>query len=143
MKKLLIIVDMVNGFVKDGPMADNFINNITPNIINLIQEFNKNEDEIISIQEGHSNNSKEFESFPPHCILGTNEAELIDELLPYKDNMKIIRKNSTSGFVTKEFINYIEENKTDIQEIVITGCCTDICVMNLALPLKHFINELL
>ena len=41
MKKLLIIVDMVNGFVKEGPMADNYINNITPNIINLIQEFKK------------------------------------------------------------------------------------------------------
>ena len=141
MKKLLIIVDMVNGFVKEGPMADSYINNITPNIINLIQEFNKNEDKIISIQEGHSNNSKEFESFPTHCILGTKEAELIDELIPYQDKMKTIRKNSTSGFVTKEFINYLEENKNDIQEIVITGCCTDICVMNLALPLKHFINE--
>lgn len=141
MKKLLLIIDMVNGFVKDGALADKHINNITPNIIKLIEEFIKNNDEIISIQEGHSENSKEFESFPPHCILGTVEVDLIDELVPYKENMKVIKKNSTSGFTTAEFMKYIEDNKNELSEIILTGCCTDLCVMNFALPLKTYINE--
>lgn len=141
MKKLLLVIDMVNGFVKEGALADKQINNITPNIIKLIEEYIENGNDIISIQEGHSNNSKEFESFPPHCILGTEEAELIDELIPYKHKMKIIRKNSTCGFVTKEFMKYIEENKEKLEEVVLTGCCTDLCVMNFALPLKTYINE--
>lgn len=141
MKKLLLIIDMVNGFVKEGALADKYINNITPNIINLIKEYSKNNDDIISVQEGHSEKSKEFESFPPHCILGTDEAELIEELNPYKKNMKVIRKNSTCGFVTYEFVRYMEENKNKLEEIVITGCCTDLCVMNFALPLKTYINE--
>ena len=141
MKKLLLIIDMVNGFVKQGALADKNINNITPNIIKLIEEFIKNNDEIISIQEGHSEKSKEFESFPPHCILGTEEAELIDELIPYKDDMRVIRKNSTCGFTTEEFMKYIEENKNELSEIILTGCCTDLCVMNFALPLKTYINE--
>ena len=141
MKKLLLIIDMVNGFVKEGALADKQINNITPNIIKLIEKSIENGDDIISIQEGHSNNSKEFESFPHHCVLGTEEAELIEELIPYKDKMKVIRKNSTCGFVTKEFLQYIEENKDKLVEIVLTGCCTDLCVMNFALPLKNYINE--
>lgn len=141
MKKLLLIIDMVNGFVKTGALADNKINDITPEIINLIKEYIKNEDDIISIQEGHSINSKEFDNFPPHCILGTLEAELIDELLPYKDNMRIIRKNSTCGFITDEFMDYMKNNKNNIEEIVITGCCTDLCIMNFALPLKTYVNE--
>ena len=29
----------------------------------------------------------------------------------------------------------------NLTELVITGCCTDICVMNLALSLKKFFNE--
>ena len=141
MKRLLIIIDMVNGFVKEGALADTKINNITPNIIKLIEEYTRNNDDIISMQEGHSKESKEVEDFPEHCVLGTIEAELIDELVPYKDNMIVMTKNSTSGFTTAGFMKYMEENKNELEEIVLTGCCTDICVMNFALPLKTYINE--
>lgn len=141
MKKLLVIIDMINGFVKEGALADKKINDITPNIIKLIEEYLKNGDEIISFQDGHSKDSKEFESFPMHCVLGTEEAELIDELVPYKDKMNLIIKNSTSGLVTNEFLKYMKENGEKLKEIVITGCCTDICVMNFVLPLKNYIDE--
>lgn len=141
MKKLLVVIDMVNGFVKKGVLADKHINHITKNIINLIKTFKKENNDIISFQDGHSKNSKEFEGFPEHCIIGTEEAELIDELKPYEKYMKKILKNSTSGFVTKEFLKYLEKNKDNLQEIVITGCCTDICILNLALPLKNYCNE--
>ena len=30
MKKLLLVIDMVNGFVKEGALADKEINKITP-----------------------------------------------------------------------------------------------------------------
>ena len=141
MKKLLLIIDMVNGFTKEGALADKNINHINDNIIKLIKEFKENNNDIISIQEGHTENSKEFESFPKHCILGTEEAELIDELKPYEKDMKLIRKNSTSGFVTEEFQKYLKENEKNLEEITITGCCTDICIINFAIPLKNYINE--
>ncbi|MDO5556206.1 MAG: isochorismatase family cysteine hydrolase [Clostridia bacterium] len=141
MKKLLLVIDMINGFVKKGALADNYINNITPNIIKLIKEYIKNNNDIITIQEGHTKNSKEFNVFPLHCIIGTEEAELINELLPYEKNMQLIRKNSTCGFITNKFMKYIEENKNKLDEVVLTGCCTDLCVINFALPLKNYINE--
>ena len=141
MKKILLVIDMVNGFVKEGALADNYINTITPNIINLIKECKEKNYDIISIQEGHSKNSKEFENFPEHCILGTEEAELIEELEPYKNDMKMIRKNSTCGFITKEFFEYFENKKNEIEEVILTGCCTDICILNFAIPLKTYINE--
>ena len=83
-------------------------------------------------EKRHQKNSKEFESFPKHCILGTEEVELIDELKPYEKDMKLIRKNSTSGFVTEEFQKYLKENENNLEEIIITGCCTDICIINFA-----------
>ena len=55
--------------------------------------------------------------------------------------MKLIRKNSTSGFVTEEFQKYLKENEKNLEEIIITGCCTDICIINFAIPLKNYINE--
>ena len=141
MKKLLIIIDMVNGFVKNRVLADTDINNIAPNIIKEIKQFIQNKDEIISFQEAHKSDSKEFETFPKHCIIGTKEADLIDELVPYQPNMKVIFKNSTSGFVTKSFLEFLENNKNNFEEVFITGCCTDICIINFAIPLKNYFNE--
>ena len=141
MKNLLVIIDMINGFVKEGILADKNINHITPNIINKINEFNNNGDDIICFQDAHTNTSNEFKDFPPHCLKDSFESELIDELIPYKNKMKIIYKNSTSGFVTKEFLEYIEQNKDDLNRVVIAGCCTDICIINFAIPLKNYFNE--
>lgn len=141
MKKLLVIIDMINGFVKEGALADKNINSITPNIINEINKFIKSKNEIICFQDAHTKESVEFESFPEHCIIGTSESELIEELTPYKRYMKTMLKNSTSGFVTNQFLKYIETEKKEIEEIVITGCCTDICVINFAIPLKNYFNE--
>ena len=104
MKKLLLVIDMVNGFVKEGALADKGINNITPNIINLIKKYVQEENDIISIQEGHNENSKEFENFPKHCILGTEEADLIEELKPYESNMKVIRKKFNIWFFNKRLL---------------------------------------
>ena len=52
-----------------------------------------------------------------------------------------IRKNSTSGYVTKEFQKYLEENKNTIKKIVFVGVCLDICVINIAIPTKMYFNE--
>ena len=41
-KNMLVVVDMVNGFVNFGALADNKINKITPKIIKLIESAKKN-----------------------------------------------------------------------------------------------------
>ena len=33
------------------------------------------------------------------------------------------------------------DNLKDLKEVVIGGCCTDICVLNLAIPLKNYFNQ--
>ena len=141
MKNLLIVVDMVKGFKEKGNMAITDVGYIDPNVERLVKEFIENGDDIISVQEGHTKSSQEFNDFPEHCILGTEEAELVDFLKPYESKMKVIRKNSTSGFVTKEFQDYLEKNKNNIKKVVICGVCLDICVMNIAIPTKMYFNE--
>lgn len=126
MKKMLVVVDMVNGFVNEGALADKKINKITPNIIKLIEKAKKEGDLIVAFKDCHSLSDEEFKVFPPHCIKGSNESELIPELKKYEKDMLIIEKNTTNGFVTKEFKKIIENTKVD--EVLVTGCCTDICV---------------
>ena len=52
----------------------------------------------------------------------------------------IHEKNSTSAIFSKDFLKNIDEMKK-LEEVVVVGCCTDICVINLAIPLQNYFNE--
>ena len=141
MKNVLVIVDMVKGFKDFGNMAITDATHIDPEILRLTKLFLENGDDVVSIQEGHTEQSQEFNDFPGHCILGTPEAELVDFLKPFEKKMKVIRKNSTSGYVTKEFQEYLKNNKNVIKKMIFVGVCADICVINIAIPTKMYFNE--
>ena len=140
-KKLLIVVDMVKGFVNVGPMADPTINKITPEIVSLVNDF-INENELVAfIKDNHERDCLEFKKYPPHCVIGTIEADLIDELQMYEKDNLVYTKNSTSTMFAPNFINDINMMK-NLKEIIVTGCCTDICVMNLVIPLINYFDQM-
>ena len=140
LKKLLIIVDMVNGFVKEGNMADPSIAHIIPEQRRLIEQFFKEREGIAFIIDCHEEKCSEFKKFPIHCVKGTSEAELVAELKQYKKECLVYLKNSTSTIFAPNFMNDIEKMKK-LREVVITGCCTDICVTNLAIPLQNYFDQ--
>ena len=139
-RELLIIVDMVNGFVREGIMADPYIEHIIPEQIRLIKEFLEKKEGIAFVKDVHSEDSIEFKTFPKHCVKGTSEAEVIDELKSFEEDVLVYEKNSTSAMFAKNFLRDIDE-MINLRNIVITGCCTDICDLNLAIPLKNYFNE--
>ena len=141
LQELLIVVDMINGFIKEGNMADKTINHITPRIISLIEETLKKNEGIAFIKDTHNENSSEFKKFPIHCLEGTSESELIDELKLYEKEALVYKKNSTSTIFANNFMNDIEKMK-QLKKVIVTGCCTDICVLNLAIPLINYFDEL-
>jgi len=136
MKRLLVIVDMVNGFINEGALADKKIDAITPSIIKLTKRAIYRNVNIIAFVDTHQIGDEEFIHFPEHCIKGTKECELIPQLLPYANKFKIIEKNTVNGFRTKQFQKIIEKNVYD--EIIVTGCCTDICVEAFVKDLLNF-----
>lgn len=144
-KKCLIVVDMVNGFVREGVLHDNSIANIIPIHIKLIKEALASEDTIvIFIKDTHTKNSKEFKRFgnTKHCVKGTKEAELVDELIPYEglDNTISIEKNSTSFMEAPDFRKIVKE-LNNVEEYGICGCCTDICVVNGTIGLANYNDQ--
>lgn len=139
-EKLLINVDMVKGFVKCGAMSDKNIQHIIPEHIRLMTEINGKEERIAIIKDNHKENCTEFTKFPKHCIEGTEEAELADELKSFEENALVYKKNSTSTMFAPNFIEDIEA-MTNLREVVIIGCCTDICVLNLAIPLQNYFDQ--
>lgn len=138
--KLLINVDMVNGFVKEGAMADPYIQHIIPEHIRLMNEAKNNQEMIVIIKDTHKENCREFNRFPIHCVEKTEEAELIEELKKFEKDALVYEKNSTSTIYAPNFIEDIEKMK-NLQEVVIIGCCTDICILNLAIPLQNYFDQ--
>lgn len=143
-KKLLIVVDMVNGFVREGVLHDKNIERIIPRIIELINKNISEEELTIFIKDTHSDNSIEFKRFgnTKHCVKGTTEAELVDELKKYEglDNVVSIEKNSTSFMESPKFRELISK-LNNISEVDVVGCCTDICDFNGSMALSNYFNE--
>lgn len=144
-KKCLIIVDMVNGFVKEGVLHDKNIEKTIPHQIKLIKDALASKDTlVIFIKDTHDENAKEFIRFgnTKHCVRGSREAELVDELKKYenKENVIMVEKNSTSFMEAINFrkVIYVLEN---VLEYKIAGCCTDICVFNGAMGLANYLDE--
>ena len=139
-KRLLVVVDMVKGFVTEGNMADPKIQRIVPESKRLVENFLKNGDQVVYIKDCHEKDCAEFTRFPEHCINGTVEAQMVDELATFENDVIVFEKNSTSAMFANDFVNTINEME-QLEEVVIIGCCTDICVMNLAIPLKNYFDE--
>ena len=140
LKKLLIVVDMVNGFVREGNMADKQIEHIIPEQLRLINKILNEKEEVAFIKDGHNKGCKEFDRYPEHCVLDTSESDLVDELKVFEKEGLSYIKNSTSTMYAPGFINDIDMMKS-LKEVIITGCCTDICVMNLAIPLQNYFDQ--
>ena len=143
-KKCLIIVDMVNGFVREGVLHDSSIARVIPRQIELIKEYNDEEELVIFIKDTHDENAIEFKRFgdTKHCVEGTTEANLVDELLPYEDkeNTVSIEKNSTSFMESPQFRELVSE-LDNVKLFEIVGCCTDICDFNGSMGLANYCDQ--
>ncbi len=135
----LVIVDMVNGFVKEGALSSPNALRIVPQIASLLEKSNESNRSVIAFLDEHPADHPEFSTYPPHCIRGTVESEMISELSSIGGYLPI-PKNSTNGFLTAAFQSWLQANP-QITTFIVVGTCTDICVEQFALSLKTHFNE--
>lgn len=134
----LVIIDVINGFVRIGNLKSERVEGIVGSIVDIQKYFVENSGEIIAFVDTHNEDASEFTSYPPHCVRGTEEAKVLPEIEKV-GGYSIIEKNSTNGFIEKEFMEFLEKNNK-IENFILVGCCTDICVMQFALTLKNYFN---
>ena len=143
-KKVLIVVDMVNGFVREGVLHDEAISEIIPRQIELIKEAKARGDLVVFIKDTHDEDAVEFKRFggTQHCVRGTSEANLVDELLEFENDEDTIsiEKNSTSYMEAPEFRNLIA-GLTNLERVDVVGCCTDICDFNGTMGLANYLDQ--
>lgn len=135
----LVVIDVVNGFVREGAMKSERIEEIVSPVLNTVEAFRNNSMKIIAFADCHSENSSELTHFPKHCLADTSESEIIDEI-KNAGGYILINKNSVNGFFAPDFEKFMNENP-DINTYVVCGDCTDICVMNFCLTLKAYYDQ--
>lgn len=135
-KTVFVMVDIVNGFIKEGKMSSPDIGKIIPPVCDLLKKCTAKGIPSIAFADCHSENCEEFNNFPVHCLKGTSESEIVDEIKNI-GGYTLICKNSTNGFHEKKFREYLSENST-VDNFIVAGDCTDICVMQFCLALKTY-----
>ncbi len=139
-KSVLFIVDMNNGFVREGALSSNRIEKIIPNVVKDIEIFNKINNPIIAFTDSHKESSLEFKSYPVHCLENSYESELVDEIKKFKDII-IIEKSSTNAFLEEDSKRYIDDFiDREYNSYIVCGCITDVCVKQFAQTLKAYFN---
>lgn len=132
---MIFVVDMINGFIKEGALHDEAIMRCVKPIEALLQHLTYRS---VFIADRHPSQTREFNSYPTHCLIGTSESEVIEELQPYIK--ELFHKNSTNTFTCPQFQEFLKEIEL-YDTFIITGCCTDICILQFALCFNAWLNE--
>jgi len=137
----LLVIDMLNGFLKPGHnlYCGDQAREIIPNVQNLIEEHLKNGDKVFFICDNHEPNDLEFKMFPVHCVKGSEETNIISELVDYSSPESIILKRRYSALFETDLKQKLE--KLNPGKIILSGVCTDICVMHSASDFRNLDYE--
>lgn len=142
----IVAVDVVNGFCKEGALASARVGAIVPPLVDLLARAHAaGVTRLALVCEGHRPDAEEFHQFAPHCVVGTTEAEPVDELkgLPFFEMFHVIRKNSISPWYgSGDLANWLGLGRADgVRAVIAAGDCTDLCLHQCALPMKLAANQ--
>ena len=132
----LIVVDMQVDFIT-GSLGSGHAAAIVPNVVEKVKNF---DGRVIFTRDTHFENymdTREGKNLPvPHCIKGSDGWQICDELRPYAE---IVVDKLTFGSI--ELPKLLEDFGEPVEEIVLCGLCTDICVISNAMVLKAAFPE--
>jgi nicotinamidase/pyrazinamidase len=134
--KVLMVIDTQEGFTRQGNLASDSCTAAIPRIRAIVEEEGSAGTPVIFTKDSHREGDPEFEMFPPHCIVGTPEHELVEELRGFEpDAAAVIQKTRYSAFHETQLDQVLEELSPD--EVHVIGLCTDICVMHTTADLRN------
>jgi len=129
MSKVLIVVDMLDGFLRPGralycgPPSEAII----PFIRRKLEEYGQSGEPVIFVADNHDPDDLEFQRFPKHCVGGSKESEVVSELQGLAKNSIYLPKKRYSAFYGTDLEKRLKKLRPDLVEVV--GVCTNICVL--------------
>jgi len=128
LNEAVIVIDMLNDFVReDGALeCGKRVRKIIEPISRRLVQARQYGHTVIYMCDRHRPDDPEFDQFPPHAVQGTEGGEVIEELAPQEGDY-VLPKRRYSAFFQSELLLALLEN--GVEEIEITGVCTNICVL--------------
>lgn len=134
-KKLVVIIDVQNDFVS-GTLGFEKANDVVSSINKRMNEWLK-DDEVVGViytQDTHYNNyleTREGRYLPiEHCIKGTWGHEIVDDVMFEVNNKVILEKETFASPMVGDVVKEMCEANPEIDEIVVMGLVSDICVLS-------------
>jgi nicotinamidase-related amidase len=140
----VLAVDVTTGFCSQGSLSSPRVGRIAQPIAQLFQRaYDLDVRHFILPQDTHSEDAVEFESFPAHCVRGTDEPVTVPELssLPFSELFHIIEKDSISSSIATGLDTWLDTHP-QVTTFLAVGDCTDFCVHQLAMHLRLRANAL-
>ncbi len=130
-KAALLVIDMQKDFLLKGfALPAEGGETIIPKIATLVDVARRAKIPVIFTLEQHRPDMSDFgielEFEPPHCLEGSEGAELVEELRPAPGDFVVGRKRRYDAFLGTDLDLLLRNlNRT---ELLVCGVCTDICV---------------
>ena len=141
-KSAIISIDAINAFLYEGPLSSPRVAKIGEPIANLMKaSWEKGLRDILLVQEGHREDSLEFDAFGEHAVRGTRQAAAIDRIqnLPFFDQLTTVYKDSIHPALNNGFDDWVDSRK-HLKTFIAVGDVTDLCVYHLATYLRFRAN---
>jgi len=129
MSNVVLVVDMLKGFLEPGHNlyhADS--RRIIPNALQLVEQEKAAGSEILFLADNHDPDDLEFQLFPVHCVIGTEETDVIPELVDYVTAANLVAKKRYSGFFNTDLADRLALLAPE--KLLVCGVATNVCVMH-------------
>ena len=132
---IILVVDDIDGFLKEGILADKKNMVVVPETRKLLRRKISEGWEVIFLCDSHKEGDPELQIFEDHCMAGTKEAKVVDELFEFVTPENYIPKPGHDGFYGTNLEEIIKQKNPE--KIVVVGVCTDVCVLYTIIGLRN------
>jgi nicotinamidase-related amidase len=132
-RSAIIVIDLLKGFFKKNPTLPDPIDStkLFGTVRGVIDAGRKQGVNIVFIKDNFIPEEvpidKHFKIYGPHCVIGTPDAEVVDELAPQPGDFQI-RKKHYSSFNSTRLDAVLRE--LDVRKLYISGAWTEACVQH-------------
>lgn len=132
----VIVVDMQTGFCKEnGSLYSERCEQVIPHVKTFVEDARDAGCTIVYTRDTHepdgfnTNSYDEYERWGRHCVRGTEDTNIVDELQPREDEV-VVQKGTYSGFHSTFMDQYLTTK--GINTVVVVGVLTNVCVLHTA-----------
>jgi nicotinamidase-related amidase len=136
-ESVLVVVDMLDGFCRQGPLASPRIAAIVDGLTALVATFQEaGGHHVLLPQDAHRPDDAEFAWYPPHCLAGTDQARTVAPLAALAGpGWQVVPKHTISALAEQEFRTALGQlvDPDHRPTFVVIGNCTDLCIYQAAM----------